>query len=133
MGSNYNINPFMGSTMALLFTFSTLWALVFYYYQGANTPLQVEGIPQDANSIDEVNLDNSGVFGFVISVGSGVLEALSWLSPFALVKALLLFIMSETPEFYQIINLLLLRPIGWIMLLFEVNYIIAKTPLSSGE
>ena len=120
MGENINISPFLGVSLTLLFTFSTLYTLAFYYNQGASVEMGVSGLEE---------IDNTGSFGFDTFLG-----AISWISPFGFIKLLFISMMSSTPEFYQIIDLLLLRPIGWFVFLVQGNYLISIIPtIGKGE
>jgi len=53
-----------------------------------------------------------------------VLESLSWFSPFALVK--LLFVIIVPAPIYEPLNLLILRPMGWIGTWITTEWIINK-------
>lgn len=120
------LSPFLGSFMTVIFIFSTIYSLAFYYYQGTGQTMTSTGLDDDAKS-----LSSSG--SWVASFIDSVLELASWLSPFALLKALLIELMSGTPEIYEVLNMLILRPVGWIMALFTGNYLISKIPTMSGE
>jgi len=120
MGESINISPFLGVSLTLLFIFSTLYTLAFYYNQGASVELTVAGLGET---------DDSGSFTF-----DALLGAISWLSPFGFIKLLLSSIMSTTPELYQILDMLLLRPIGWFVFLVQGNYVISIIPtIGKGE
>lgn len=120
MGESINISPFLGVSLTLLFIFSTLYTLAFYYNQGANTELGVSGLDES---------EDNGNFGFDTLLG-----AISWLSPFGFVKLLMSHLLTTTPEFYQIIDMLLLRPIGWFVFLVQGNYVLSLIPtIGKGE
>ena len=120
MGENINISPFLGVSLTLLFTFSTLYTLAFFYYQGASVEMNVAGLE---------GTDDTGSFGF-----DTILGAISWLSPFGFIKLLLSSAMNTTPELYQILDMLLLRPIGWFVFLVQGNYAISLIPtVGKGE
>lgn len=133
MAENTIISPFLGTFMTAIFIFSTIYTLAFFYNQGAGTQLNMSPLGDDPNDPNSVSTSSSGIFGFVMDVADGVLEFLSWVSPFALVKLLLIEIMTSTPILYQVINLLILRPVGWITALFTANYIISRIPTEHGE
>jgi hypothetical protein len=120
MSERFNLSPFLGVSLTLLFIFSTLYTLAFYYYQGASQDV-VLSTPADST-------------GTVVSGLDVLFNAISWLSPFGFIKALLVVIMSATPEFYRILDMLLLRPIGWFVFLVQANYIISLVPtVGKGE
>jgi hypothetical protein len=120
MGERINISPFLGVSLTLLFIFSTLYTLAFYYYQGASQDVALSS-PSDST-------------GSLVSGFDAIFNTVSWLSPFGFIKALLLVVMSGVPVFYQILDLLLLRPIGWFVFLVQANYIISLVPtIGKGE
>jgi len=133
MTDTVNVSPFMGTFMTILFVFSTLYTLAFFYYDATNETISSDSLSDDANDPFDVSTESEGVFGFLIRVADGVLEFLSWISPFGLLKGLIVELMTNTPELYQVINMLILRPVGWIVVVFEVNYILSKIPTVSGE
>jgi len=53
-----------------------------------------------------------------------ILESLSWFSPFILVKGLLLALVPA--PIYEPLNLLLLRPLGWIGTWITTEWVINK-------
>ena len=123
MPENTLVTPFLGSFMTLVFVFSTLYTVAYYFNQGFGQSLNTPGIG-----------DNTPAIGsFATSLIDSLLEGASWLSPFFVVKLLLTEVMSSTPELYTILNLLVLRPVGWIITLFTANFIISKIPTISSE
>lgn len=133
MQENTLISPFLGAFMTAIFIFSTLYTLAYFWNQGSNIQVNTPGLGDNPDDPTQVKLTNSGVFGFVISIADGILEAVSWITPFALVKLLLIEVMASTPQLYTILNLLVLRPVGWITALFTVNFLISKLPTMSSE
>jgi len=123
MAENVNMGGFIATFITLAFVFSTMYTLAFYYYQGAST--SYEANPMKADSDHDI-LDVLGIIG-------GILDFISWLSPFLLIKAFLVFSMQATPDLYQFLDMLILRPVGWIVVMLETNYIISKIPTMSGE
>ena len=121
-----NLSPYIGSTTVLLFIFSVIYTLAFYYYQGTGQILGVQGLTASVQGTQDLNT------GILIMVDA-VLNIVSWLSPFALIKAMVLAIMLPMPEVYEVIDLLILRPMGWTVFLYQANYIISKIPTISGE
>ena len=133
MQENTLISPFLGAFMTAIFIFSTLYTLAYFWNQGSNIQVNTPGLGDNPDDPTQVKLTNSGVFGFVISIADGILESVSWITPFALVKLLLIEVMASTPQLYTILNLLVLRPVGWITALFTVNFLISKLPTMSSE
>ena len=123
MPENTLISPFLGAFMTLIFVFSTIYTAVYYFNQGFGEGVNTEGLSDEPPEIGTVA-------GNLIDF---LLEAASWISPFGLVKLLLVEVMASTPELYTILNLLVLRPVGWIVTLFTANFLVAKIPTESGE
>ena len=106
-----------------IFIFSSMYTMYYYFLQGETSAgTAPEGLNDDANNTEGLNFP--GIF-------DAILEFISWISPFALIKALLIVITPS--EIYEILNLLILRPVGWIAVLIESNYIVSKIPTISGE
>jgi hypothetical protein len=105
--------------------FSTIYTLAFYWYQAENTSMTVVGLddmtgglvkdPEAGDSFITIVVDNMLEF---------ILESLSWFSPFILVKGLLL-VLVPTP-IYEPLNLLILRPLGWIGTWITTEWVINK-------
>lgn len=123
MADNTVISPFLGTFMTLAFVFSTIYTAAYYFSLGSSQQLGTQGLSDTPN-------DPASLVG---SLADWVLEGASWISPFGLVKLLLTEIMASTPELYTAVNLLVLRPVGWVVALFTANYIISKIPTVSGE
>ena len=119
MGENINISPFIGTTMTLLFVFSTIYTLAFYYYQGDNKAL-------DADS----PIESTSMFAGL----DALFNAVSWLSPFGFIKLIISTLLTDVPDFYTILDMLLIRPIGWTVFIIQVNYVISLVPtIGKGE
>jgi len=123
-GEQQTGSPYLSQFITWIFIFSTVYTLTFYYDQGA----------QIQNSYDELD-DQSGDYmnTGIIGILDEVLDFISWLSPFALVKGLLIILMADMPDLYQFIDLLFLRPISWVIAVLTVNYIKSWIPTLSGE
>jgi len=104
--------------ITMFFIASTLFGLMHYWNEAAGLSDKSNGLDQsDPEHI--VNSGDSEGFDGIISIFSSgffdwVLNALSWASPFALVKVLVLIITSDTPEIYAFLDYFLLRPVGWV-------------------
>lgn len=109
--------PFHSFFVSMVFIFSTMYGLYYYYQVGASEKLAVEGLEESGAS-----------FGGFINI---ILDLVSWLSPFALVKYMVLIILPS--ELYLFVDLFFLRPIGWIGTFITTNYLISKIPTVSGE
>ncbi len=109
--------------MTLVFVFSTLYTVAYYFNQGFGQSLTTSGLSDSPTSPGT----------FATSLIDTLLEAASWISPFGLVKLILTEVMASTPELYTILNLLVLRPVGWIVTLFTANFIVSKIPTISSE
>ena len=120
-----NLSPYIGSTTVLLFIFSVIYTLAFYYYQGLGASVGTEGL----STVQDIKAVGSGYLSFI----DGVLNIISWLSPFAIIKGMLEALMSSMPEVYDVLDMLILRPMGWTVFLYQANYIISKIPTISGE
>lgn len=115
MPENRVIKPFESFFVSMMFVFSTMWGLYYYWSIGAGT-------------ITDNPLSSEASFSGFINI---ILNIVSWLSPFALVKAFLLGFLPS--EMYTFLDLFILRPIGWIGALYTANFIISKIPTISGE
>lgn len=122
MGETTNISPFIGTIMTLLFVFSTVFTLAYYYYQGTNQALPISGLSTESKKPSSLSL---------VGVMNGVLSFIAWISPFALVRGLVLAI--SPPDLFLVLDLLLLRPVSWIVTIITANYLISKIPTESGE
>ena len=116
------LSPFLSSIITLLFVFSTIYTLAFFYYQGAGQVITFDGLSEDAVSSDTVNF---------LGMLDGIINFISWISPFALVRGILFYLAPA--DLYQVLDMLLLRPISWIVSIITVNFIISKIPTISGE
>ena len=118
------ISPFMAMMIGLLFVFSTSYGLMFYYYQGASKQVNFNNI--GANPNDPASVSGGG--GFLGSFITGSIDALlsfiSWISPFAIVRGMILAI-SPT-DLFTVLDIFLLRPISWVVSIITANWIIAK-------
>lgn len=117
------ISPFLATVISMSFIFSTLFTLAYFYYQGAGVGYNGGEMGHDATT---------PVQG-LIAVLSVVLDLISWASPVALLKAFFGYNMASTPILYTLLDMLLLRPLGWVMAVVEINFIISKIPTISGE
>jgi hypothetical protein len=116
--------PFIAQFMTWIFVFSTIYTLAFYFYQGEAQSPNFDAIGDTAN-----DYKTTGIIGIL----DQVLEFISWISPFALVKGILLNVMAGTPEVYEFLNLIFLRPMSWIVAVITVNYLKGWIPTVAGE
>lgn len=117
--SNITISkPFNSFFISMIFIFSTMYGLYFYYIQGTSEQSKVDGLTEATSE---------SFLGFI----NVILDIASWLSPFALVK---FFVLNTTPTaMYQFLDLFFLRPIGWVGAMITANYIISRIPTVSSE
>jgi len=110
---------------SMVFMFSTIYTLGFYYYAATGDAYTFTGM-SDTTGTMVSEMPTNILLQYIIDF---LLEILSWASPFAIVKGLLLLIVP-TP-LYEPINLLLLRPIGWIGTWITTEWVINKIRGSS--
>jgi len=107
--------------------------MAFYYYQAEDTTFNVVGLTEyEGDLVNKPAKDEQFVIPFIGAIDNitdFVLESLSWFSPFALVKALLANIVPM--PIYEPLNLLILRPIGWIGTLIMTEWVVNKIRGSS--
>ena len=107
----------------MFFTFSTIYALAYFWAAGSgevlNTP-QLED--QDAENV--ALTEDSWVSIIVSGAIDEILNAISYFSPFALVIVMLKALVPS--DLFIPINLLLLRPIGWIGAFITTEWVINK-------
>ena len=116
--------------ISMVFIFSTIYTMAFYYYDATSAQVGVD-VPDGA--ISGFNVTDLKASGFGVLVGNSFIdwfaETLSWMPPFALVKGLLIVLIPE--ELYDPINMLFLRPIGWIGTWITTEWVINKIRGSS--
>ena len=139
--------------VGMLFLFSTIYTLQYYWYVGSNDLDSIYGVSLDEKDgrfnpqiLNQSNQPEPDGWGETISAGLAnivggtidwsmrtivdlMLESVSWLSPFALIKGALLYLMP--PILYQPFNMLILRPLGWIGAWISTEWIINKIRGSS--
>lgn len=117
-------------TLALItmfFVVSTLFGLMHYWNVAAGIEDTVPGLEdKDTNNI--ITEEDSGLFSKITGIfTSGFVDyisnALSWASPFALVKLIVISFTSHTPEVYTFVDYFFLRPIGWIIFFIQFEWV----------
>ena len=109
----------------MIFMFSTIYTLGFYYYQASGESFTITGLEERTGTLmDEPDKDKSFLSTITENIIDYLLESLSWFSPFALVKGLLISIVPVV--IYEPINLLLLRPVGWLGTWITTEWVINK-------
>lgn len=117
------ISPFMNMIIGLLFTFSTLYGLMFYYYQGESQQVTLTPLGNNPNSPTSLNSSNSFIGSFVSGTIDTLLSFVAWISPFAIIRAMILLI---TPtDLFNVLDIFLLRPMSWAVAIITGNWIIA--------
>lgn len=117
------ISPFMNTIIGLLFTFSTIYGLMYYYYQGENQQFHLTALGSSPNDPTSLNQDTGFWGSFVSGSIDALLSLISWVSPFALIRGAILLI-SPT-DLFQVLDIFLLRPMSWAVALITGNWIIA--------
>lgn len=122
-GSLIRTTPFLSITVQIVFILNTIFNLFKYYSLALSQSVTVtDGLPSTLNT------SSSGLL-----LVSWILDILSTINPFGLLKIMLGYIMTDTPVLYQILNDFILIPIGLIVTFYEVNYLISKIPTVSPE
>lgn len=108
-----------------------MYTLSFYYNEARGQDLQAQALDDLGGQVQEGIEPQEGGFltSTVNDVFDWVLEALSWFSPFAILKGLLLVMVPDI--LYEPLNLLILRPVGWIGSWITTEWIINKIRGSS--
>lgn len=120
------VKPFEGLFVTLIFMFSTMWGLIYYWNLGTSQTVKVTGLEVSEKSPSDV----SSAFFLV----NWILDAVSWISPFFLVKGFLFYeIQPISANLYLFLDLFFIRPISWISSLFTLNYAISKIPTESEQ
>lgn len=110
---------------SMVFMFSTIYTLGFYYYASTGDAYTFTGMGDTTGEMVS-EMPTNVLLQYIIDF---LLEILSWASPFAIVKGLL-YAMLPTP-LYEPLNLLLFRPIGWIGTWITTEWVINKIRGSS--
>jgi len=112
----------------MIFMFSTIYTLGFYYYQATGESFTATGLEERTGTsealMDQSDSDKSFFRVITENIIGSPLEGLSWFSPFALVKGILISIVPAI--IYEPINLLLLRPVGWLGTWITTEWVINK-------
>ena len=107
----------------MFFAFSTIYTLAYFWTMGSGELL-------DSPELGDQEVSNVAVQGdswasvLVSGAVDEVLNAISYFSPFALVLVILKAIVPS--DLYLPLNLLLLRPIGWIGAFITTEWVINK-------
>lgn len=108
-----------------IFMFSTVYTLAFYYNAAEGNSIGVVGLDDLSGGLRETpESGDSFITTVVDNMLEYVLESLSWFSPFVLVKGLLTVLVPA--PIYEPLNLLILRPLGWIGTWITTEWVINK-------
>lgn len=122
-GALIRTTPFLSIVVQIVFILNTIFNLFKYYSLALSQSVTVtEGLPETLDT------SSSGLL-----LVSWILDIVSTINPFGLLKIMLGYIMTETPMLYDILNDFILIPIGLIVTFYEVNYLISKIPTVSPE
>jgi hypothetical protein len=118
------ISPFMSMMIGLLFTFSTIYGLMFYFFQGDAQTVQLQGLNDTANNASSSISDTGGFLSsFIAGTFDSVLSFVAWVSPFALIRAA---IFAVTPtDLFTVLDIFLLRPMSWAVSIITGNMILS--------
>ena len=125
MSSNgvVQISPFISMMIGLLFTFSTIYGLMYYFNQGESQQITLVQLGENGNNPSTLNQSTGFVGSFVSGSIDALLSFISWVSPFALIRGAILVM---TPvDLFQVLDIFLLRPMSWVVSILTANWIIA--------
>lgn len=116
--------------ITMIFLFSTVYTMAFYWYAAENQTMNVVGLDDLSGGLQK-NPDKTQSFisEVIDNMLEYILESLSWFSPFVIVKGLLLVLVPA--PIYEPLNLILLRPLGWIGTWITTEWVINKIRGSS--
>jgi len=119
-------NPLSSSIIIMFFFVSTMFGLMHYWNEASN--INDELTLEEKNADQIIVPEDNSLFGSITGIFSSgfldyMLNALSWLSPFALVKGTILIFTVESPEIYTFVDYFLLRPMGWIMFFIQFEWV----------
>lgn len=110
--------------------FSTIYTMWFYWNAVDTTGIQVTALTEyDGTSITDPDESQGFFTDMLSSVTDYIFEALSWFSPFAIIKGIMILVVPAA--IYEPLNLILLRPMGWIGTWITTEWIINKIRGSS--
>lgn len=113
--------------VTMFFIVSTLFGLMHYWNEASGIQDINNGLDtKDASQI-VTDSDSTG-FSLITSIFSAgffdfIANALSWLSPFAIVKAIIFIFTTDSPEIYTFVDLFILRPVGWIVFFIQFEWV----------
>ena len=111
--------------MSMFFFFSAIYTMVFYYNQASDIQNNIKGLDtQEAQNV--ATTESSWISGITQGLIDDLLGAASFFSPFALVKLLFKVMLDSQPDLYTFLDLLLLRPIGWVGAFITTEWVIDK-------
>ena len=122
---------FMDSLTVTLFTMffmvSTIFGLMHYWNEAKGEADKMQGLDtKDASKLIDKTQDEGWFAALTNVFASGFIDyianALSWLSPFALVKGLISVLTVGTPEIYTFVDYFFLRPIGWMVFFIQFEW-----------
>lgn len=118
--------PFIGMFITFIFMFSTMFTLLYFWFDATNTSIGVSGIQRSDKDTSAI----SSAFWLL----DWILDLVSWISPFALVRGLVMWMTEDLPDrLFIFLDLIFLRPMSWIASMITINYAISKIPTESGE
>jgi hypothetical protein len=117
------ISPFISMMIGLLFTFSTIYGLMYYFSQGEAQQITLVQLGENSNNPSSLNQSTGFVGSFVSGSIDALLSFISWVSPFALIRGAILAI--SPPDLFQVLDIFILRPMSWVVSILTANWILA--------
>jgi hypothetical protein len=117
------ISPFISMMIGLLFAFSTLYGLMYFYYQGDAQSISLVELGESGNDPATIGSDSGFIGSFISGSIDALLSFVAWISPFALIRAAILAIAPT--DLYMVLDIFLLRPISWAVSILTANWILS--------
>lgn len=118
--------PFLGMFTTFIFMFSTMYTLLYFWFDATGATVGVTGLVQSSKDASSI----SSAFWLL----EWILDLVSWISPFALVRGLVSWILEDlNSNLFTLLDLLFLRPMSWISSIILIDFAISKIPTESGE
>lgn len=109
----------------MIFMFSTVYTMAFYWYQAEDTSMTVVGLDElDGELRKTPETQETFISSVIDNMLVYIIDALSWFSPFSIVRVL--FVILVPAPIYEPLNLLILRPLGWIGTWITTEWVINK-------
>ncbi len=118
--------PFMTMLITYLGFFSAGYTLLYFWTLGANSNLDVAGLPASTKGVSDL--------GSAFLLVNWIIDMASWISPLFFVRAIVMWTTAPLdPNLFMLLDLLFLRPMSWIATLATVNFALSKIPTEAEE